>query len=284
MALIDDLKSELQGKEGLIQKLKDTTLPFPEPVMMIEGAQEEFEKLTYKIDDPDKALSRLLVLEFETYKKLQQEWLDGFWQHAKTTLEDSGKKYPVLKSIFSEDGDKSPISGSSIDSKQLLIGVILGQSMSQSGRTRAGFSLMEHISWLLSKHGFKLDVHFKREEQVDSVKLDFIFPNAQYYSKEPNSTVTCAAMTTMNDRYRLAIQQLRDGTFQRILTGIGSENYGKALGPGSLSKAKLNDVKKKGAKVVVLKSVKDAFSNNDPVMTYTEWFKELEKLKPFWSM
>ena len=279
MALIDNLKPELQGKKGLIQKLKDTTLPFPDPDIMIQMTQSEFERRQYNIEDPDAALSILLVLEFETYKKLQEEWLDNFWSHAKRALADCEDEYPELCSVILDEDENN----SNPSAKQLLIGVILGQTMSQSGRTRAGFSLMEHISWLLTKNGFELNTHFKREEQVEGVKLDFIFPNASYFSKEPNSTVTCAAMTTMNDRYRLALQQLRDGTFQRILTGIGSKNYGKALGPGSLTKAKLSEVKKKGAKVVILSNVRSEFNDNDPVMTYKEWFEELNKIKPFWS-
>lgn len=285
MALIDKLKLELQGNNGLVKKLKDSTLPFPEPELMIQRTQSEFENQYNSLEDPimkrwpDKALSKLLLLEFETYKKLQEEWLDNFWKHAKDALIVHEWDYPVLRSILlSEDENRS-----NLTSKQLLIGVILGQTMSQSGRTRAGYSLMEHISWLLRKNGFELDTHFKREEQVDSVKLDFIFPNASYFRKEPNSTVTCAAMTTMNDRYRLALQQLREGTFQRILTGIGSQNYGKALGPSSLTKAKLEEVKKKGAKVVVLANIRDQLEPEDPVMTYKEWFEELNKLKPFWS-
>ena len=76
MALIDKLKLELQGNNGLVKKLKDSTLPFPEPELMIQRTQSEFENQYNSLEDPimkrwpDKALSKLLLLEFETYKKL----------------------------------------------------------------------------------------------------------------------------------------------------------------------------------------------------------------------
>ena len=277
MSRVDDIKKELQGKKGLISLVKSGPLPFPSPDNMISRTHRHF-KDRFSFDDPDWALGKLMEIEYEVYKEIQSEWLDEFWGCAASMVARHQDRFPVLHSIFDDYNE----GGRRIGSDEMMIGMVVGQSMSQSGRTRAGHSLMEHIGWLLEKKGILKGEHFQREVPMGSVRLDFLFPNKEHFERDRSSCITCAAMTTMNDRYRLALQQLQENTFQRVLTAIGSSNFSERLGPGSLTQSKLDAVRKKGAKVVVIGPALDSFNDEDPVMSYSDWFDEVARLKGIW--
>ena len=105
----------------------------------------------------------------------------------------------------------------------------LESSLAQGRRTRAGGSLESHLEFLLKKSGFQLGTEFGTQVEIggrNKVRLDLLFPaDPTQLDMNPNVVVTCACMTTVNDRVRLAIQQLQPNTFRRVPTAHGAIQF-----------------------------------------------------------
>jgi hypothetical protein len=162
--------------------------------------------------------------------------------------------------------------------------VALEGSISQGRRSRAGGSLMEQLEFVLNLHDFEVDTHFKREQKVGGkqpTKLDYVFPNTEFMVSNANQSVTCANMTTINDRYRIALLQLQPNTNRKVLTALGASAYSSQV--SKLSSNILNEFHNNQVKVVVLESAINQLTDDlGTVQSYTEWFEELKILSNFW--
>jgi hypothetical protein len=143
---------------------------------------------------------------------------------------------------------------------------------------------MHHISYLLQKKDFIESRDYHREYVLkEGCKLDFFFPDFKTYQIEPKNCCSVACQTTSNDRFRLTFAQMPSDTRNRACTAIGSANFGEKLGPSSLTDNKLEEAKKNGVKFVLFESAIDKrLRTSKAVMSYNEWFKELETIKNFW--
>ena len=96
-----------------------------------------------------------------------------------------------------------------------------------------------------------------------------------------NQAVTCANMTTINDRYRLALQQLQPNTNRKVLTALGAYAYKTQV--SKLSTNILQEFNNNQIKVVVLENaIKLLDDTTGTAQTYTQWFEELKILSTFW--
>ena len=87
-------------------------------------------------------------------------------------------------------------------------------------------------------------------------------------------------MTTINDRYRLALQQLQPNTNRKVLTALGASAYASQV--RKLSRNILQDFHNNQVKVVVLESAVSQLDDEfGTIQTYTEWFEELRILSNF---
>lgn len=280
----DKLKKELQGGKGLISEVRKRFLPSSQ--RMAELAQEEFIDSGRSLRDVDSALEALLEIEFQKYGELESQFVSNFWKQA-PTLTSSGK-YPQFERALA--GYRNMVRESSDPAYALneVAGVYsaLVASNSQSSKSRSGASLMHHIAYLLESAGFVQGRDFMREVQLDAgsgCKLDFFFPSIEQFRRQPKDCCAVACQTTSNDRFRLTFAQMPGNTRNRACTAIGSKNFGKNLGPNSLTAQKLSEAKSQNIKFVVLASAMDVrLRDSGVVMTYAEWFDELRKLKTFW--
>ena len=156
--------------------------------------------------------------------------------------------------------------------------VALEGSISQGRRSRAGGSLMEQLEFVLNLHNFVIEKYFKREQKVDGkqpTKLDYVFPNTEFMVSSANQSVTCANMTTINDRYRLALQQLQPNTNRKVLTALGASAYSSQV--SKLSSNILQEFHNNQVKVVVLENAISQLNDElGTVQSYTKWFNELK--------
>ena len=86
-------------------------------------------------------------------------------------------------------------------------------------------------------------------------------------------------MTTVNDRVRLAIQQLQPNTFRRVPTAHGAAQFKNQL--RNLG-GRMDYATKNQFRFIVLPEVVLYYKNHDTLMTYQEWFDEIEKLRRAW--
>lgn len=280
------IKRELQGGCGLIKEVRGKYLP--STMEMSRLAQKKFEEECVGSLSVDDALNRLLCCEYEMYLERQQLVNDNFIDYADKIA--NMESYPVTRSVI-DDYKKLC---SKTDSPESILGGVtkiitaLADSNRQSRVSRSGSSLMHHIAYLLSRHGFESGVHFKREfvlsEDGSGCKLDFFFPGLSEYQHDPINCCSVACQTTSNDRFRLTFAQMPSSTRNRACTAIGCENFGDKLGPDSLTDNKLAEAKENKVKFVILETaIDDRLRDSKTVMSYQEWFEELETLKSFWK-
>jgi hypothetical protein len=276
------IKTELQGPKGLINIVRARHLPTTTQMAIL--AQNEFEKRVNDFSDIDYALDKLLNIEYDLFLRKQKEITEQFIQFADSDA--NHLQFPNVREII--DGYKtSPqllIEPTKVLSGIVNIIVSLADSNRQSRVARSGSSLMHHIGYLLEKRGFAHNADYEREYVLKiGCKLDFFFPNLKVYKKEPKNCCAVACQTTSNDRFRLTFAQMPHDTRNRACTAIGSKNFGDKLGPSSLTDNKLEEAKRNGVKFVIFSSVIDSrLQASETVMSYQEWFDELEMLRKFW--
>jgi hypothetical protein len=281
--LHEDIKREMQGPNGLIRKVR--SLHLPDTIQMAQLAQNTYEKTIGNYNDIDSALDKLLKIEYETYLNMQNEITARFIEYADDVATELN--YPNIRGIidnYIKDARKGSDPTKILQGVQTII-MSLADSNRQSRVSRSGSSLMHHISYLLEKNKFKIKVDFKREFILGvGCKLDFFFPSLEKYQEEPKNCCAVACMTTANDRFRLTFAQMPTDTRNRACTAIGSSNFGDKLGPKSLTTGKLEEAKANGVKFVILKSaLDDRLRKSKAVMSYNDWFAELDSLRPFWK-
>lgn len=274
---------ELQGEKGLIKIIRKRHLP--QTLVMAELAQKEYESTINNFTDIDFALDKLLMLEYEIYLEKQKEITEKFVEYADS--EASKTVFPNVRKIIDEYKN-SPLLNS--EPTKILSGIVnvivsLADSNRQSRVSRSGSSLMNHISYLLLKRGFKFQENFQREFKLKKgCKLDFFFPNLETYEADPTNCCAVACQTTSNDRFRLTFAQLPQYTKKRACTAIGNSNFGANLGASSLTDNKLQEAKSNGMQFVIFNSaIDERLKNSNTVMSYEEWFKELKLLSQFWK-
>lgn len=276
------IKNELQGPNGLIIIVRKRHLP--STTAMATLAQIEYEKTYNDFSDIDKALDRLLVLEYEIFLGKQKEITDKFIEYA--DKDASAETFPVVRKIIDEY-KRSPLLKS--EPTKILDGIVnviisLADSNRQSRVSRSGSSLMNHISYLLLKKEFVFQKDYQREFVLKTgCKLDFFFPNLETYKLEPKNCCAVACQTTSNDRFRLTFAQMPHDTRNRACTAIGNSNFGIKLGPTSLTDNKLEEAKRNGVKFVIFSNaIDERLKSSQAIMSYQEWFNELNTLRSFW--
>jgi|GEM_PF-3832681 len=279
----DEIKNELQGSSGLIKLIREKHLPNTSEMATI--AQSEYENQINDFSNIDLALDTLLKLEYTSFKEKQKQVVDNFIEFADNDAVKN--KFPIVRKII--DDYKIAIADQGEPTK-LLSGIInitvaLADSNRQARVARAGSSLANHISYLLNKHGFVPKKDFQKDFLLKSgSKLDFFFPNLEVFNEDPKNCVAVACQTTSNDRFRLTFAQMPHFTRNRACTAIGSTNFGKKLGPASLTINKLEEAKENGVKFVILANALDErLKKSKAVISYQEWFEELGNLKKAWA-
>ena len=282
---LDDFKNAIQSNKGGI--LKHLTL-IPPPSLIIAETQQQFLSESNLVDsnNVDKQLAWLLDIEYEKYQYYQSKVYTKFLGQMSSWVNINPGKHPCLDELVERLNSK--IDGESMlgvmpDEVAMAI-VALEGSISQGRRSRAGGSLMEQLEFVLNLHHFVIDTHFKREQKVEGkqpTKLDYVFPNTEFMISSANQSVTCANMTTINDRYRLALQQLQPNTNRKVLTALGASAYSSQV--SKLSSNILQEFHNNQVKVVVLENAISQLNDElGTVQSYTEWFEELRILSNFW--
>ncbi len=281
---MDPVRAEVFGQKGLAKLHRD--LHFPDTKGMAALAAELYDEAYGNLRDVtvDVALDRLLTLEFTEFKRREGEWA--------TSILDTLRSAPLATYPACHEVMQHYVSAARVDPFHAIraSGITrllnaFSDSQAQSRKTRAGSSLEHHIERLLQVHGID---SFQSQEKLTAgnktVKVDFIFPGIDHFKQQPMDCVACACQTTSNDRFRLSIPQLDKGLRKFILTAIGCTNFGDALQGDSLSTDKLREVHDAGIQYVVLEKGMDARLQAHPaVITYAEFFRELQRLMPIWT-
>ena len=282
---LEDFKKAIHGNKGGI--LKHLTL-LPNPPSIIGEAQKEFysESGLTNSSNVDKQLCWLLDKEYQIYQQYQSRVYTNFLAQMSHWVRTNPGRHHCLDDLVEKLTSK--IYGEKMldvmPDEVAMAFVALEGSISQGRRSRAGGSLMEQLEFVLNIHGFHKNMHFMREQKVggkQTTKLDYVFPNLEFMNRNASQSVTCANMTTINDRYRLAVQQLQPNTIRRVLTALGAPAFMSDI--SKLSSETIETFHINQVKVVVLEDAVVHLNDNfGVVQTYTEWFEELKIMSNFW--
>jgi hypothetical protein len=279
---LEEIKEEMIGGKGLIKNLKTEFMP--DTQRMAHLAQNKFEEDCTQSQNPDFILSNLLTIEYKLYLQKEREFRTKFFEYA--NLVATSSDYPIIRGVIDDFLKAAKTTSSHIN---ILAGIVavstaLAESNMQSRKSRAGSSLMHHIDYLLQKSGFRRDIDYRREYKIENCKLDFFFPNLEKFIEDPGNCCAVACQTTSNDRFRLSFGQVPKTTHNRACTAIGTDNFGKYLGPSSLTADKLQEAKENGIKFVIINSaINSEIRKSEAVISYQEWIEELKNLRQSWG-
>jgi hypothetical protein len=266
-----DWKDAIQKSRGGIMRYVGTGIATPDIIR--NQVHQEFPANTFGMDLNDK-MQWLLEREFVIYEEQSSNAGPIFLRNMESHLLNNPGSYPILQAII-------PITGVTQEVWSVLS--VLEESLAQGRKTRAGASLEKHIEFLLGQEGFVLNTDFAVQQPIQGqapVVLDFLFPsNPNTLNLNPNVCVTCACMTSVNDRARIALAQVQANTLRRVPTALGAAQFDSQLSNlgGRLETATRNQYR-----YVVLPSVVAHYNNHPSLMTYQEWFEELAQLQPLW--
>lgn len=267
-----DWKREIEKSKGGILRYVDIGISSAEQIR--QSVQDSFIRSQRNLNIDD-SVQWLLEEEFRVYSEQSANAGPTFLSECEIFLQNNPEKYPLLQSVL-------PFKH--ITKEIWIILSILEGSLAQGRKSRAGGSLEAHIEFMLKLNNFNLDLDFATQVPVlgkDKVKLDFLFPaDKSKLKSNPNVCVTCACMTTVNDRARLAIVQVQANTFRRIPTALGAIQFEDSV---RNLRGRLETAQKNQCRYVVLPSVKDHYASHPALMTYQEWFDELNALKSQWN-
>lgn len=285
MPSFKEIKAQMQGNKGLIKQIRNRYIP--STVKMAALAQKEFTTRGLSLDNIDVALDNLLVIEYEIYLERQNRINTGFIELADEIC--TTDNYPIIRESIDHykqgiiDGENP----THILNDIVKIITALADSNRQSRVSRAGSSLMEHLAYLLTKRGFIFREDFQREYRLGAgCIVDFFFPNINTYQNSPENCFSIACQTTSNDRFRLSLAQMPQiaNTRNRACTAIGCSNFGKNLGPSSLTAKKLEEASGNNVKFVIIGSaIDERLEASNAVISYEQLFTELAHIKQLWD-
>lgn len=239
-------------------------------------------------DDFDTELRQILEEEYRIYKQVTNDLGLRFLRYVVDFCSENPGKYPNLdrvaeKLLSNEQEDSKLIE--IIDEELVTTIRHFSFAFRQGGKTRAGQSLESAIEFLLGKRGFRKGVHFDVQIDIsgdDEVDMDFIFPaDPEYWQVNPGFTVTTACMTSINDRKRIAKQQVQKNTQRRVFTALGASQFDDMV--SVLSKPILDDFQRNGMRVAAMSNVLQRWDGHSAVCSYEALIKDLTVLKKHWD-
>lgn len=275
------LKAEIQTNRGLLSIIKKEKMPSQKEMANLAWKKIENETpLTkdYVNDNFNDLLKRLILTEYSIYKEFEKALVQKSLKIYLDGEVKQGKKFSELEKIFekirNELDDYDP------ESKNKFIGELtvelypvmnlISVSCSQGAKSRAGSSLENHLENLFRV----LDFKFETQKELEGARIDFIFPSIQAYHEQSGDCIFLASQTTLKDRFRLSLAKISSISNARkyIVTATGAG----IITPSDkhdLNTSKVQEIREKGFRIIVLDEVKEKFKDNRTVVSYSYFVK-----------
>ena len=238
------LKSELQGSNGFIKKLKNLNPVNHEPLF-----NDFVEKMSDKhLSNLDKNINQLAAKILDINKNFSDELVFNYLKYIKLY---SDNNYPLLKKTikFLDYSNNDEIVYNRLCA---IISKVFNESVSQANKSNAGKAIQDIVKVILRTSGLLLGTHYRENyRSVSNVEVNFVFP-ASGDNEDSKIEIALACQMSSNDRIKLASEELNVGLYQFILTGNGLDaSKGKLK---SLSNSILNDLASKKIKIICFKN------------------------------
>jgi len=231
-----NIKSELQGAKGLLNKLRDSYMPSGNII-----AQEAIKNLGYTasriIKDEvrnkfNTLLFNALIEEWKVFQKYEKElYKSKIIPSIFELIEKRKKEFPTSQSLIKNIKTAIEKKNRIKDSEWLITFLseslfeyyeALFQSLHQSRRSRAGGSFQYQIENLFKLAGFP----FSKQTRLNG-PVDFLLPSENYFSQYRHDAIILSVKRTLRERWQQAIAELQAARVGRIYLATAEIDKGK---------------------------------------------------------
>ena len=228
------LKEELQGN-GILKTIRSDFIGHT--VEMAELALNAYESkigttLTKQtiLNNTDEVLKCLIQEETQIFNERMNQMEESVLPTFYREHYNKGTPYVHLDAVMaSMDNIYSQVQSGIVSREEFVASIsksiipvarYIATSNSQSAKTRAGASLENHLSLLLTRCGFSFDTQVRTKN--GETRADFFLPNLASAYDSPTMVINIECQTTLKDRHRMTSGKLTDLPLQRYLaTGTG---------------------------------------------------------------
>lgn len=242
------LKTELQGSNGFIKKLKNSSSLDNEYL---------FDNFINEIKDKhlsnlDKNINQLATNILDLNKNFSDDLAFNYLNYISLHVDED---YPLLKKT-TKYLDYTRNNEIIYNRLCAIISKVFNESLSQANKSNAGKAIQDIVKAILKSSGLVLGTHFRENyRSLNSVEVNFVFPAAG--DNEDNKVdIALACQMSSNDRIKLATEELNIGKHKFILTGNGLDASNGKL--KSISNPILNDLASKKVKIICYKNEIDS--------------------------
>lgn len=230
-------------------------------------------------------LCRLLDAEYEIYRELERELIEGAVEAFLTADDAIRGKYPALRSLL--EGAQEHLEANR-EPREALIAVskplarfykLLTESFAQSRKTRAGGSAQYQVEFILNQLGYQ--GLYERQRTLNGT-VDFLFPSLAMWEKDRRRCTVLSVKRTLRERYKQVFEEL---SATRGLTMYLMSTQTEAEAQKDITAEKVQVISQQNVYLVVRDAIKQArFANEASVLGFTDFFcKELPRLRAGWT-
>ncbi|MBI5875701.1 MAG: hypothetical protein HZB81_07675 [Deltaproteobacteria bacterium] len=270
-----NIKSELQGVKGLLNKLRDSHMPSGNII-----AHEAIKKLGYTASRITKdevrngfntLLFNALIEEWKVFQKYEKEFYKSkIIPSIFELIEKRKKEFPICQSLI-KNIKTAIVKKNRIKDSEWLIAFLskslfeyyeaLFQSLHQSRRSRAGGSFQYQIENLFNLAGFP----FAKQTRLNG-PVDFLLPSENYFSQYRHDAIILSVKRTLRERWQQAIAELQAARVGRIYLATAEIDKNK------IRERDLDRMDSLNVTLVVFDNIKmEKFQKRNTVIGYSEF-------------
>lgn len=280
----DTLRKEILGDDGFASWLREERLSGK---ALAERAQARIQAELGAVScaNVNDYLCRLLDAEYEIYREVERELIEGAVEAFLTADDAIRGKYPALRSLL--EGAQEHLSANR-EPREALIAVskplaqfykLLTESFAQSRKTRAGGSAQYQVEFILNQLGYQ--GLYERQRTLNGT-VDFLFPSLAMWEKDRRRCTVLSVKRTLRERYKQVFEEL---SATRGLTMYLMSTQTEAEAQKDITAEKVQVISQQNVYLVVRDAIKQArFANEASVLGVTDFFcKELPRLRVGWE-
>jgi hypothetical protein len=280
----DTLRNEILGDDGFAKWLRGKRLSGK---ALAERAQARIQAELGAVScaNVNDYLCRLLDAEYEIYREVERELIEGAVEAFLTADDAIRGKYPALRSLL--EGAQEHLSANR-EPREALIAVskplaqfykLLTESFAQSRKTRAGGSAQYQVEFILNQLGYR--GLYERQRTLNGT-VDFLFPSLAMWEKDRRRCTVLSVKRTLRERYKQVFEEL-SATRGQTMYLMSTQTEAEAQ--KDITAEKVQVISQQNVYLVVRDAIKQArFASEASVLGFTEFFcKELPRLRAGWE-
>lgn len=280
----DILRKEILGDDGFATWLRGERLSGK---ALAERAQARIQAELGAVScaNVNDYLCRLLDAEYEIYREVERELIEGAVEAFLTADDAIRGKYPALRSLLERAQEHL---SANHKPREALIAVskplaqfykLLTESFAQSRKTRAGGSAQYQVEFILNQLGYQ--GLYERQRTLNGT-VDFLFPSLAMWEKDRRRCTVLSVKRTLRERYKQVFEEL---SATRGLTMYLMSTQPEEEAQKDITAEKVQVISQQNVYLVVREAIKkERFDNEASVLDFTDFFcKELPRLRAGWT-